>query len=104
MVSTKIGEPDGIAKSIARRAVELGRDSNISVSEAADHLARLAKDRPSVLEFALAEVSRYRDRSFDGREYARVLLRRALRVSAQRTPGVRSGVQAIGDVLDARFD
>jgi hypothetical protein len=103
-VSTKIEEPQGIAASIARRAVELGRDSNISASEAAEHLARLAKGRPSVLEFALAEVSRYRDRSLDGQEYARILLRRALRDAAQPTPGGRSSVQATRDVLDARFD
>jgi hypothetical protein len=89
-----------VAASVARRAVELGRDANVSLAEAAEHLVRLAKGRSSMLEEALAEVSRRRERHAD-LEYAGMLLRRALSDVARPPFFGESSTRTSGEMLDA---
>jgi hypothetical protein len=63
--------------SLSRRALELGRDPGVSLSEGAQHLVRLAGGHSLPLELALADLSRERALSSE-REHARLLLRHAI--------------------------
>jgi hypothetical protein len=74
---TRVRSDHTVATSIARRAVDLASDPGVSVTEATDHLIRLAKMRPSELEHALIDVGRWCGTSAEC-EHARLLLRDAI--------------------------
>ncbi|MEX1008586.1 MAG: hypothetical protein WD271_12175 [Acidimicrobiia bacterium] len=66
-----------VGSSLGRRALELGRDPLVSLSEGGQHLVRLAKGRSLPLEVALADLRRTYAPGAD-RDHACILLRHAI--------------------------
>ena len=74
--------------SLTKRAMELSHDSEVSLSQGAQHLVHLARGSAVPLELALADLDREHTPSFE-REYARLLLRIAITELA--TPSLSAG-------------
>ena len=71
-------------RSLSKRAMELSRDSEVSLSEGTQHLVHLARGSSVPLELALVDLDGEHTSSFE-REYARLLLRDAIAELATRS-------------------
>jgi len=70
-------EPD-VARSLTRRAREVGRDRGLSIADGAEHLARLARGRAYVLRRALEVLHAETAPDDPDCAHAELLLREAL--------------------------
>ncbi|HXY91224.1 MAG TPA: hypothetical protein VEP49_01990 [Acidimicrobiia bacterium] len=76
--TTALFRAPAVPATIAKRAVELGRDDRVSLEEGAEHLVRLAKGRRLALELALVALDDQCGGPTVGRGHARMLLLAAL--------------------------
>jgi hypothetical protein len=83
-VSTAI-EPD-VARTLSRRAREIARDRGLSVAEGAEHLARLARGRASVVRAALDALHAEPAPDEPDQAHAELLLQEALAVAELHGP------------------
>ena len=77
MAAAMVSDVPAVWSSSGQRALELGRDPGVSLSEGGEHLMRLAKGRSLPLELALAELQRTCAARGD-RDHACILLRHAI--------------------------
>lgn len=77
MSAAVVPDAPTVGSSLGSRALELGRDPGVSLSEGGQHLVRLAKGRSLALELALADLRRTHAPSAD-RDHACILLRHAI--------------------------
>jgi hypothetical protein len=77
MSAATIPDAPTVSSAIGRRALELGRDPGVALSEGVQHLVRLAKERSLPLELALADLHTTHAPGFD-RDHACILLRHAI--------------------------
>jgi hypothetical protein len=103
MSATMVPGTASVSASIARRALELGRDPGVSLAEGAHHLIRLALGRSFVLERALADVRHEQAPSSDG-DHACILLRHAIGELAGPPFSGGSRTELPREVLDATVD
>ncbi len=71
-----IPDTPAVWPSLCRRALELGRDPGVSLSEGSRHLVRLANGRSLPLELALADLRSHPPSA--ARDHACILLRHAI--------------------------
>jgi hypothetical protein len=77
MAPAMVSDVPTVWPSLGKRALELGRDPGVSLSEGGEHLMRLAKGRSLALELALADLQHTHAPGAD-RDHACILLRHAI--------------------------
>jgi hypothetical protein len=75
-----------VARTLSRRAREVARDRGLPVAEGAEHLARLARGRASVVREALDALHSEPAPDDPDRAHADLLLREALALAEVREP------------------